>query len=193
MNFMTKIGYCLKSADAIEQEWATIRAEKRELASERQKNQAEIENMKKDVEYQKKMSEEDVKKRIIQLDLQTKTVEELQQKLIQEKKDLEPAWQAIRDEKYSIFTEKKSISNTWKAINDEWQKIMDFHPELKQELKAKNIAAIMSQEHSKESFNGIDPEIIEKMHQKDMKTVSGGEETVRYIRKDHPYLHGHKE
>lgn len=189
MDFMTKIRFCLKSADDIEREWVTIRSTKIELESER-KN---LESKKKELEYQKRKYEEDFQKRIIQLDIQKKEIEELNQKIIEEKKAFEPAWEDIRNENFKIFNERKSISNTWKAINEEWQKLLEFHPELKQEIADKNIAAIMSQKHTDESFTGLDPEVIDKMHQKETKITSGGEDTIRYVRTDHHNLHGHKE
>jgi len=287
MDFITKIRFCLKSADDIEREWETVRSTKIELESQRQKNQIEIENIKNDIqnlekkqkiefeglqkkhgellnaafhnielekmkfnqkmqeendalqkrkqglideamkeielervhnneifqlhnnqiksrefdleynkkefEYREKKYDEDFQKRIIQLDMQKKEIAELKQNIINEKNAIEPAWQEIRNENFKIFNEKKSISLTWKAINDEWQKLLEFHPELKQEISDKNVAAIMGQEHKEESFKGIDPEVIHKMHQKETKITSGGEDTIRYIRKDHPDFHGHKE
>ncbi len=160
---------------------------------EREKNFKKIELEYKKIVALKQQHEEQIKKQNTIFDNRAKELEELNQRLITDKNAIEPAWQKIRSELSAISNEKRSIGNNWKNINAEWDKILEFYPEIKQAYIEKAAVAIDKQNFTGESFSGMDPEVIAKLHEKKIKVQSGGEDTARYVRKDHPNLHGHKE
>jgi hypothetical protein len=160
---------------------------------ERQENFKKIELEHKKIVALKKQHEEQIKKQNIIFDNRAKELEELNQRLIRDTNAIEPAWQKILAESSAISNEKKSIDNNRKQIIEEWDKILEFYPEIKKAYIEKAAVAIDKQIFTGESFSGMDPDVIAKLHEKKMKVQSGGEDTIRYVRKDHPNLHGHKE
>ena len=165
-------------------------------------HQVEIERQEKykkiELEYKKILAlnqqhEEQIKKQNTIFDNRAKELEELNQRIIRHTNAIEPAWQKIRAEYSAISNQKKSIDNNRKQIIEEWDKILEFYPEIKKAYIEKASVAIDKQNFTGESFSGMDPDVIAKLHEKKMKVQSGGEDTIRYVRKDHPNLHGHKE
>jgi len=164
-----------------------------EVEIERQENYKKIELEYKKIVSLNKQHEEQIKKQNTIFDNRAKELEELYQRLIKDTNAIEPAWQKIRTEQSAISNEKRTIGNHWKNIHTEWDKILEFHPEIKKAYIEKAAIAIDKQNSTGESFSGMDPDVIAKLHEKKTKVQSGGEDTVRYVRKDHPNLHGHKE
>jgi len=210
MNFISKIQNSLRSAEEIELEWKKIKSTKLELEVLKTKNQEEFQRSMNEVgvAHQEKMKELDHERQLFlkekleheknimqslsQLDSKKSHLEEMGTKIEHEQRKIDNQCEEIRNKEYAISNSKKSISHNWRDINAEWEKIYQFYPELKSQNTAKNVEIIDGQKHDHIIERPIDPEVIDKLHEKEIKRQLSGEVTS-YVRKDHPNLHGHHE
>ena len=112
--------------------------------------------------------EKNIMQSLSQLDSKKSHLEEMGTKIEHEQRKIDNQCEEIRNKEYAISNSKKSISHNWKDINAEWEKIYQFYPELKSQNTAKNVEIIDGQKHKHIIERPIDPEVIDKLHEKEI-------------------------
>lgn len=192
MNFIEKFRYGIKSGEEIEREREHINAALREVEALRKKYDDEAGAGRRELDRLREQFRQEMQQQREQLDIQRSALAERERKLSDEQVTIDERWAGIRGQLSEIFNEKKSIADTWKSINAEWERIFQHHPGLKEKYAGKSAAAIDSRKHGRVEEKPMDPAVIDKLHEKEIRTVAK-DEVVSHIRKDHPGLHGHKD